>query len=69
MNGWDPTAQPSSSAKQEHTFLSSVTVFVRSNSGAVESTHEKESKEDEKHPHSKDMIGPPPVKVLLNTDR
>ena len=45
------------------------TIFVRSNSGAVENTHEKESNEEEKHPDCKDMIGPPPVKVLSSIGR
>ena len=45
------------------------TVFVRSNSSAVESTHEKKSNEDYKHPYCDGIIGPPPVKVLSSTGR
>ena len=41
-----------------------VIVSVKPHTNAAESTHEKESNEDGEYPYSKNMVGPPPVKVL-----
>ena len=44
-------------------------VSARSHSSATESTYKEKGNEDDKHPYSKNMVSPSPVKVLSSADK
>ena len=64
-NGWSPyRAAFLFSTTGRYVSRTCVTALARPCISETESTHEKKSNEEGERPHCKDMVGPPPAKVL-----